>query len=180
VRIISGIHKGRKIIAPDNLPVRPTTDRGKESLFNILNNYFDFEETDCLDLFAGTGNISYELVSRGCRSLIAVDIDAKCTDFIEKTLDKLEYMQGEVFRWDVFRFIQQTPQRWNLIFADPPYRLENMLAIPELVFENKLLNENGYLVIEHDKHVDFSENPFFKDHRKYGKVNFSFFCHPED
>jgi len=179
VRIISGKNKGRKIVAPHNLPVRPTTDFAKESLFNILNNQVYFNEIDVLDIFAGTGNISYEFCSRESKSVTAVDSNHKCTRFIQQTALKLNYKDLFIIQSDYKAFINHTSKKWDLIFADPPYNLVEIKDIPLLVFENKLLNPKGILVIEHPHEIDFSQLEFFSDHRIYGKVNFSFFVFDE-
>jgi len=175
MRIISGKNRGRHIVAPDNLPVRPTTDLGKESLFNILNNYFFFDRVRVLDLFAGTGNITYEFASRGAQSVIAVDIDQRCTRFIQRTLEQLDYHNAAVIRQDAFAYTERCRQKFDIIFADPPYQLEGIEKIVENVFANGLLNPDGWLVLEHSKEHDFSEHPNFFQHRVYGKLNFTFF-----
>lgn len=175
MRIISGKNKGRKIIAPVQLPVRPTTDMAKESLFNIIGNYIDIEEISVLDLFAGTGNISYEFASRGCPSLISVDQNYKCTNFIRQTAEKLNFTSLQVIQSDFKLFLSRTKNSWDLIFADPPYDMKNVDEIPDLVFNNKRLKDNGWLIIEHDKSQDFSSHFAFYEHRTYGRVNFSFF-----
>lgn len=174
MRIISGKNKGRHIVAPANLPVRPTTDLGKESLFNILNNYFYFDRVNVLDLFAGTGNITYEFASRDALSVIAIDNHHGCTDFIKKTIDKLQYNNVSVIKADVFQFIERCRQTFDIIFADPPYDLDGIEKIPDIVFKNQLLKPDGWLIIEHSKEYDFSQHPYFFEHRKYGKLNFSF------
>lgn len=175
MRIISGKNKGRKIIAPANLPVRPTTDMAKESLFNILNNYINFEEMSVLDLFAGTGNISYEFASRGSKEITAVDNNSKCVNFIDQTGRKLNYENLIAIRADYRAFIKQSFNKWDIIFADPPYNMENTEEIPTLVLDNQLLKKNGWLIIEHAKNISFEGFTGFTDHRVYGKVNFSFF-----
>lgn len=175
MRIISGRYKRRIISPPNNLPVRPTTDMAKESLFNILNNYIDFSEKTALDLFAGTGNISYEFVSRGCKSVTAVDKDFGCTKFIIKTAQQLEMKELTIIRLDTFRFIETTKNKYDIIFADPPYKLSNIADIINAVFENGLLNPKGWFIIEHGDKIDFSGLLHFYEHRKYGRVNFSFF-----
>jgi len=180
MRIISGRNKGRKIVAPANLPVRPTTDMAKESLFNIIGNHFELEEITALDLFAGTGNISYELVSRGCRHVTAVDHDARCIKFIRQVADMLNYPEISAVQADFSLFLSRASGSWDLIFADPPYSMEQVDSIPRLVWENSLLNAGGWLVIEHDKYHDFLGQQGFFDHRKYGKVNFSFFRKERD
>jgi len=175
VRIISGKNRGRKIVAPANLPVRPTTDMAKESLFNILNNYIDFKDLDVLDLFAGTGNISYEFASRESKTITSVDNNHACTRFISQTAEKLNYDNLYVIQSDFMAFINNTIKKWDLIFADPPYNMANIETIPNIIFEKKLLNNNGWLIVEHNKNIDFSNHPKFNNHRAYGKVNFSFF-----
>ncbi|MCD4789405.1 MAG: RsmD family RNA methyltransferase [Bacteroidales bacterium] len=175
MRIISGKNKGRKIIAPGNLPVRPTTDMAKESLFNILNNHVNYEDLNVLDLFAGTGNISYEFVSRGSKSITAVDNNPECTGFINQTAKKLNYDNLYVIRSDYRIFLKHTHNKWDLVFADPPYNMEDIEEIIFLVFEKDILNKNGWLIIEHSRNIDFSDYRGYFDHRVYGKVNFSFF-----
>ena len=175
MRIISGKYKRRLIKPPKDLPVRPTTDMARESLFNILENKTDFEGKSVLDLFSGTGAVSYEFVSRGCKDVLAVDSNFKCVQFIKKTASEFEMKDLLTIKGDVFKFLSRTKSSFDIIFADPPYDLENLDTIPELVFSNNLLNENGIFILEHPKIYDFSNHPKFVDHRKYGKVNFSFF-----
>jgi len=175
MRIISGTHKGRPIHPPGNLPVRPTTDYAKESLFNILNNRVDFEGLTVLDLFAGTGSISFEFASREAALVTSVDKNFHCTDFMRKTSSLMGFQQIKVVQANVFTFLGFCKLQYDLIFADPPYDMENVTTIPDLVMNNKLLNEDGMLVIEHSRDFDFSKHPAFKEHRVYGKVNFSFF-----
>ena len=175
MRIVSGKYKRRIITPPNNLPVRPTTDMAKESLFNILGNYIDFRDVNVLDLFAGTGNISYEFVSRGCISVTSVDQDFGCVKFIKDTAQKLDMPELNVIKQDAFKFIEITKRKYDLIFADPPYKIENIKDICNMVFDNNLLESNGWLVIEHPGEIEFSGEPKFFEHRKYGRVNFSFF-----
>jgi len=179
MRIIQGKNKSRQIQAPANLPVRPTTDLGKESLFNILNNYFHFDRISVLDLFAGTGNISYEFASRGALSVIAVDNHQGCTDFIRKTAEKLNFDNITVIRGDAFSFVEKSRQQFDIIFADPPYDLKGIEIIVENVFSNQLLKPSGWLVLEHPKTYDFEQHSNFYEHRKYGKLNFTFFVNFE-
>lgn len=176
MRIISGKNKGKQLIAPAKLPVRPTTDFAKEALFNILNNYYYFDELSVLDLFAGTGNISYEFASRGCLSLIAVDSHSGCVQFISKTARELDY-PITVLKADVYEYLKRTVQRFDVIFADPPYELpiEKFTEIAELVFERDFLNENGTLIIEHSSRTDLSNLPRFVTSKKYGGCVFSMF-----
>lgn len=176
MRIIRGKHQRKQIVAPANLPVRPTTDMAKESLFNIIENYYDFEEIEVLDLFAGTGNISYELASRGCPKVVSVDHDFGCVKFIRETANKLNMKELLVVRSDVFRFLGTHKMKYDLIFADPPYDCEQYNELVQLIFDNNLLKENGMFVLEHDKYQNFEEHPHFMEQRHYGKVNFSFFA----
>ena len=179
MRIISGRNKGRNILAPANLPVRPTTDMAKESLFNILGNHIIFSEISALDLFTGTGNIAYELVSRGCKQVTAIDSDFRCIRFVRQVMEKLGYNEIIPVQTDYAAFLSRATNRWDLIFADPPYSMNDIERIPALVWEKGLLNNRGWLVIEHDKYHDFSNLNGFFDHRKYGRVNFSFFTRQE-
>ena len=139
MRIIRGRYQRRQIVAPTNLPVRPTTDMAKESLFNIIENHYDFEETEAMDLFSGTGNISYELVSRGCPKVIAVDQDFGCVKFIRETANKLNMKELLVVRSDAFRFLEKHTMQYDLIFADPPYDFQNHIELVNLIFERNLL-----------------------------------------
>jgi len=175
MRIISGKNRGRRIIAPPNLPVRPTTDMAKESLFNILGNTFDFDELEVLDLFAGTGNIAFEFASRGCKSVTAVDINHGCVSFINQTAQKLNFTNFKTIQADYKSFMKYNRKKYHLIFADPPYDMETAFEIPSLVFKLDMLFVGGQFILEHDKHFDFSGTSFYLQHRKYGKVNFSFF-----
>lgn len=175
MRIISGIHRGRNINPPKNLPVRPTTDFAKESLFNIFNNNFDYEELAVLDLFSGTGGITYEFSSRGTENITAVDSNFKCFSFIKKVTEDLNMRGVHVFKSDVFTFLNKTKQKFDIIFADPPYELAEIPNIPDTVFRNNLLKDNGWLIVEHSIKTDLSEKPFFKEKRTYGNVNFSIF-----
>jgi 16S rRNA (guanine(966)-N(2))-methyltransferase RsmD len=175
MRIISGTLKGRRIEAPGNLPVRPTTDFAKEGLFNVLMNRIDFEEIKFLDLFSGTGNISFEMASRGCLQITCVDEDKNCFTFINKTAKQLKLDFMRVYRADVFRFCETISEKFDLIFADPPFDEPNIVQIPDLIFNQQLLNSNGLLIIEHPKQIDFSNYRYFTEVRKYGKIRFSFF-----
>lgn len=176
MRIISGEFKGRKIDPPKNLPVRPTTDMAKESLFNILNNTYYFDELSVLDLFSGTGSISYEFSSRGAINVTAVDSDYSCIKFISETANKFK-MPIQVVKTDVFKFLQNSKGKYDIIFADPPYALpiEDFSKIVDLVFAEGLLSEEGLLIIEHSKHTDLTEMQNFSHSRNYGGCVFSFF-----
>lgn len=179
MRIISGTHKSRLIHPPMKLPVRPTTDFAKESLFDVMNNYIDFNGLTVIDLFAGTGNISYEFASRGCEKVTAVDQDFLCTRFIEETKIKMSLNAIHVVKANVFSFLRTTKIKYNIIFADPPYEMKGYEKIPELVFGNDMLLPGGWLIIEHSRDTDFSNHEHLFQHRMYGKVNFSIFIAPE-
>ena len=176
MRIISGVYKGRRITAPKKLPVRPTTDMAKEALFNILNNQYYFDDISVLDLFSGTGNISYEFASRGTEQITAVDDNYGCIKFINETADFFE-MNISTIKSDVFKFLEKSKQKHTIIFADPPYDfdVEAFSKIPELVFENDLLNEEGLLIVEHSKHTDLSHLQHYSHSKSYGGNMFSFF-----
>lgn len=176
MRIISGTHKGRNIKPPTNLPVRPTTDLAKESLFNILNNHFDFEGLDVLDLFAGTGNISYEFASRGAQRIVSVENNFRCVEFIRKAAQEYGFSKIiTVQRANVFVFLKYPQTPFDLIFADPPYEMEGIETIPDLIFGQKLLKNGGWLILEHSKANTFKDHPLLNQQRNYGKVNFSIF-----
>lgn len=176
MRIISGIHRGRRIIAPKNLPTRPTTDFTKESLFNIIRHQFYFDEISVLDLFSGTGSISYEFASRGVLDITAVDSHQGCVDFIEKTAKELE-MPIQALALNAFSFLESTTTKFDFIFADPPYDFEvsEIDKLVHLVFDKQLLNPEGVLVIEHSKHTDLSNLNKYQNSRKYGDSMLSFF-----
>ncbi|MGB5420269.1 16S rRNA (guanine(966)-N(2))-methyltransferase RsmD [Algibacter sp.] len=176
MRIISGLYKSRKIVAPKNLPVRPTTDMAKESLFNIINNNYYFDDIAVLDLFAGTGNISYEFASRGTENITCVDQDFGCIKFINQTAEAFK-MPIQTIKSDVFKFLEKATLQANIIFADPPYSFEDaqFAKIPELIFQNNLLLENGMLIVEHSKHTNLSELEYYSYSKSYGGNVFSFF-----
>lgn len=175
MRIISGIYRGKNIQTPTNFKLRPTTDFAKEALFNILTNNFSFENINVLDLFSGTGNITYEFASRGAHSIIAVESNYQHYNFISKEVKKMNFNQVKVIKADVFKFLKKCNQKFDIIFADPPYELDNYIDIYNLITENKLYNQEAILIIEHSKNLDFSDKPYFKIKRNYGSVNFSFF-----
>lgn len=180
MRIVSGTHKSKRIYAPKNLPVRPTTDMAKESLFNILNNDYYFDEIRVLDLFSGTGNISYEFASRGTQQVLSVDQNLNCIRFIQKTADELGFKAITTLKADVFEFVTKHKQEYDVIFADAPYDIEGLESVIENVFKHDLLANNGVLIIEHSKEHDFSELPNYRNKRRYGNVNFSFFERNEE
>ena len=176
MRIIAGTLRGRRLNPPANLPVRPTTDMARESLFNILNNYVDYEECSVLDLFAGTGAVSVEFVSRGARKVTAIDIHAGCTDFIKDTAKHLALDNLRVVRADVFELLRRPNRQFDIVFADPPYAAPDLPQLPDMVFEHDLLTDDGIFILEHPKEFDFADHPHFWQHRIYGKVNFTFFA----
>ena len=178
MRIIGGKYKGKGIVVAKNLPVRPTTDFAKESLFNILTNKIDFSQVTLLELFAGTGNIGYEFWSRGCSSMTSVDLNFQCVQFIKKTQKSLA-IDGKVIRSDCFRFIKFTKETYSFIFADPPYNMPQLKDLPNHIFEHRILKPGGTFVVEHDKHTDFESHPHFQNYRQYGRVRFSFFTFTE-
>lgn len=176
MRIISGSHKGRRLTAPKNLPVRPTTDFAKEGLFNILRNRHDFQELSVLDLFAGTGNISFEFASRGVPGITAVDAHVGCIRYIQKITTEFDFPITSL-KMDVFSYLSKPGNSYDVIFADPPYDMptEGWERLVELIFENDWLAEEGLLIVEHAKQRDLSQHPFFLEQRNYGGSVFSFF-----
>lgn len=180
MRIIAGSLRGRRLNPPTTLPVRPTTDMARESLFNILNNYVDYEECAVMDLFAGTGAISLEFISRGVKEVTSIDINAQCTDFIKSSAQQFGVKNIHVVRSDVFDLIKRAYKKFDIIFADPPYALENLAQLPDLIFEHNLLTEDGIFILEHPRDYQFEDHPHFWQHRNYGKVNFTFFAQKLD
>lgn len=176
MRIISGTYKGKRITAPKKLPVRPTTDFAKEGLFNILHHRIHFQETTFLDLFSGTGNISFEFASRGCQNIISVDQHYGCVSFIHSISEELDFSIKTV-KADVFKYLAKTTHTVDVIFADPPYAFEisKFEKIISEVFNNKLLNKEGFLIIEHSKQTKLDQNTYFFEARRYGGSVFSFF-----
>lgn len=177
MRIISGKFKSKRIIAPKKLPIRPTTDIAKEGLFNILNNRIHFQDISVLDLFSGSGNITYEFISRGTQNITAVDQHYGCVKFIKETSRELEGSVNTI-KSDVFKYLEKVNTKFDLIFADPPYDFSEELfeKIVQLVFENDFLEEDGVLIIEHSKHTEHLKNhTYFTEERRYGGSVFSFF-----
>ena len=183
MRIISGKYRGKKLRAPKTLPVRPTTDMAKESLFNILNNHYYFDGVKVLDLFAGTGNVSLEFASRGSEDVTAVELDSGCIKFIKQMHGELKLEDGfKIVQDDVFKFLKKTKLKSNIIFADPPYDLEQeeFESIPKVIFERELLEEGGMIIVEHFSKMDLSHLENFSFSRKYASSMFSFFEMPDD
>ena len=175
MRIITGIYKGRRFDIPRSFKARPTTDFAKENLFNVLTGYIDLDGARALDLFAGTGSISLEFLSRGCSQVVSVELDRDHYTFIRQCVEKLGSNKSMVIRGDVFKFVKSCHQQFDIIFADPPYALEKLPEIPDLIFSRNLLADGGLFVFEHGKQNDFSNHPHFVEHRSYGSVNFSIF-----
>ena len=176
MRIISGKLKARRLKAPKNLPVRPTTDMAKEALFNILNNQYYFDSITVIDLFSGTGNISYEFASRGTKSIYAIDANFNCIKYINTTAKELE-LDINTYKSDVYKFLDKTSLQADIIFADPPYdfELEKFQEIVETVFAKNMLKEDGVLIVEHSKHTDLSTHEKHSYDKRYGGNIFSFF-----
>ena len=175
MRIIGGELKGKNILPPANYGARPTTDFAKEGLFNILINEYDIEDLSVLDLFSGTGSISLELLSRGCKEVTSVEMDSLHFAHLKRCSGVLGDKNWRMVRDDVFRFIRRCSASYDLIFADPPYALKDLKEIPDLILQKEMLNKDGILIFEHGKDYDFSEHPCFFRHIAYGSVNFSFF-----
>ena len=176
MRIISGSHRGKRINAPKNLPSRPTTDMAKEALFNILRNYYDLSDCHVLDLYAGTGNISYEFASRGAPRITAVDMNPKCADFIAKTSKALDF-PIEVIKSAALPFLNKTGAKFDIVFADPPYNFhdDEFTQFISVIFDRGLLKNDGVLIVEHSKFTDLSGLDYFSESRRYGGSVFSIF-----
>jgi 16S rRNA (guanine966-N2)-methyltransferase len=177
MRIIGGKFRGRRFEPPaDKWPTRPTMDQAKEALFNILNNVLDFEDSNMLDLFGGTGSHSYEFISRGCEDVTYVDKLPEAVRFVRQTAQKLGIEgQIKIFQMDVFRFIENTTGQWDYIFVGPPYDMPTLDTLPDLILGKNLLKPDGLMVLEHNPHNDFVNHPNLSDVRNYGKSIFSFF-----
>ena len=177
MRIIGGKFRGRRFDPPaDKWPTRPTTDYSRESLFNILNNQLDFETSRFLDLFGGSGSVSFEFVSRGCEDVTYVDKFPGCAQFVRKTAQALKFESSiRILQMDVYRFVEGNTSQFDCIFADPPYNLPALDGIPDLIFEKNMLAEDGLFVLEHNSHNEFTTHPRLVDVRSYGQTMFSFF-----
>lgn len=176
MRIISGTHGGRRISPPATMPhTRPTTDIAKEGLFNVLQNNLEFEHLKTLDLFGGTGCISYELASRGAADLTIVEKDNHMYDFIKKTSKELKLENFKLLKSDVFKFIESCREQYDFIFAGPPYALGNIDDLPLQILEKKLLNPGGWFVLEHTPRNDYKKFEHYKAERNYGTTIFSIF-----
>jgi 16S rRNA (guanine(966)-N(2))-methyltransferase RsmD len=176
MRIIGGELKGRLFRPGKNFKARPTTDFARENLFNILSNRIDFEELKVLDLFAGTGSISFEFASRGCNSVTSVELDHVHYAFISSVIQQLHLEKiVHLLRYDVLKFIPKCTEKYDLIFADPPYQLKTLKEIPDLILKHRLINPGGMLILEHGKNDNFASHPNVFEQRVYGSVHFSFF-----
>jgi 16S rRNA (guanine(966)-N(2))-methyltransferase RsmD len=175
MRIVSGKYRGRRLNPPVNLPVRPTTDFAKESLFNVLNNLVDFESLQVLDLFAGTGSISFEFLSRGAAGVTSVDASHRCIDFIRKTAEVFGDTKIKPVKTNAFVFIKHTITQYDLIFADPPYDMDGIDVLPATVLGSGLLGAEGIFILEHSARYKFDDHPGFWQKRNYGSVHFTFF-----
>ena len=181
MRIVAGTFGGRRFSPPARIPARPTTEVAKEGLFNILNNTIDIEGIKTLDIFAGTGSISYELASRGAAHLTLIERDPASIDFIKKTADDLGISDKmNIIRNDVFKFLKQSTDQYDFIFADPPYALANMDELPLLVFEKQMLLPGGLFVLEHPPRNDYQRHPRFQRMKNYGTTVFTFFTQPNE
>ncbi len=176
MRIISGRFRGRRLMPPKNITARPTTDFAKESLFNLLSNRMDFAGVEMLDLFAGTGSIGIEFISRGAKEVTSVELAHTQQNFIISVCKQLNINNLHVIRTDVFRYIKTCRLQYDFIYADPPYDLQALPTLPNLIFEQQLLKENGLFVLEHSKNNTFQAHPHFIEQRTYGSINFSFFA----
>jgi 16S rRNA (guanine(966)-N(2))-methyltransferase RsmD len=175
MRIVSGKYKSRRFDVPKSFKARPTTDFAKENLFNVIHNLMDLEDASALDLFSGTGSISYELLSRGCKEVVCVEKDNAHYAFIRKVQAELQADNLFAIKTDAFKYIESTKLTFDFIFADPPYALPELARLPERIIARNLLNDDGIFVMEHPKEYDFSALPYFSQHRMYGAVNFSIF-----
>jgi len=176
LRIIGGKYKGRIVSPISGLKARPTTDFARESLFNILNNRVDFESISVLDLFSGTGSIGFEFASRGAEVVHIVEKDSKHIAGIRQAIRKIGFTNIKPIHIDVKAYLKACRVKYDIVFADPPYELEWLKSIPDLVIGSNILKDDGFFILEHPKSMDFSNHNNFFEHRNYGNVNFSFFA----
>lgn len=175
MRIVGGKYRGRVFSPGKTFKARPTTDMAKESLFNVLQNTIDFDGLRALDLFSGTGSISYELASRGCADVTAVEINPAHIQFIKEVIEKLGEKNIRVVKSNVFVFAARIKEQFDLIFADPPYDHPKFAEVADLIFRNNLLKPGGLFILEHSGQFDYSKHSAFKELRRYGSVHFSLF-----
>lgn len=175
MRIIGGKYKGRRITPPPGFKARPTTDFARESLFNIINNRVDFEEISVLDLFAGTGSISFEFASRGAGEVHLIERDVKHIAGIRRIIKDIGFSNIKPIHIDVKAFLRTCSQKYDIVFADPPYELKWLRDIPDMVTGSGVMKDTGFFILEHPRNMSFADHKFFFEHRSYGGVNFSFF-----
>jgi 16S rRNA (guanine966-N2)-methyltransferase len=175
LRIIGGRYKGRRINPPSNFRARPTTDFAREGLFNILNNRVDFESINVLDLFSGTGSISYEFASRGASTVHLVEKDLRHISGIRKILKELDLQNVRPIHIDVKAYLKTCSAKYDIVFADPPYELSWLTELPDLVTQARVIKDDGFFILEHPRGISFASHKLFFEHRNYGGVNFSFF-----
>ena len=175
MRIIRGKYGKRRFDVPKNITARPTTDFARENIFNVIENTIDLEGITALDLFAGTGAITFELLSRGAESVTSVEKAFTQYNFIKKVAAELGEKNLTLIKGDVFKFIATCGKKFDFSFADPPYDLPRFGEIPQLILDSDMIAEGGTFIIEHSKAYDFSNLPGFTDHRTYGSVNFTIF-----
>ncbi len=180
MRIIGGEFKGYRFNPPaNNWPTRPTTDFSKEALYNILQNRLNFDEIRFLDLFGGSGNHCYEMISRGAIHATYVDKFGGCVSFVKTMLEKLKISDKvSIVKMDVFKYIASTNQTYNLIFAGPPYALKTIGTIPDKIMTANILEPNGLLILEHNPRIRFDDHEYLEEVRNYGQTYFSFFRSP--
>ena len=179
MRVISGTLGGRKFYPPQNLPTRPTTDFAKTGLFNILNNYFDFSETSFLDLFSGTGSLSYEFASRGSLRIVSVEKDVGAVRFISKMIKEWNLNSIEIRKTDVFRFLEHNTEQFDIIFAGPPYALETIDELPQKIFSKNILKKHGWFILETSPKHQFKDHPQLLRVKNYGQTHFHIFSAEE-
>ncbi len=177
MRIISGKYKGKHLYPPRNLNARPTTDFAKSGLFNIISNYFEFNKIEVLDLFSGTGSIGFEFASREAEYVELVEQNIIHYNFIQKTIESLSIHNAKAIKTNAFHYLSRIKRKFDIIFADPPYNLENIESLPEIIFKNQILKNKGWFIIEHSRDHDFSTFPYYSSTRNYGNVRFSFFSY---
>ncbi len=177
MRIIGGDHKGFRFNPPNNIPARPTTDYAKEGIFNIINNQFYFDEVIFLDLFSGTGSISYEMFSRGCEDITSVELSSKMIRFIKAISEKLNIENHSIIQGDVFKYLANAYKSFDIIFAGPPYPLENIDDLPDLVMNSNILNKEGWFILETSQKHNYKDHPKLKRLKNYGQTHFWIFSH---
>lgn len=175
MRIIGGKLSSARFEPPKNIPTRPTTDMAKQGLFNMLDNNYNFDNIKVLDLFGGTGSITYEFWSRGCEDITTVEIYPKCANFIKQTVEKHSMKGIKVMQMDVFNYIKNCQQQYDVIFAGPPYPLPNLNTIPDLIFEQNMVEGDGWFILEHNPNHDFTKHPKYYKQKNYGSTIFAIF-----